>query len=89
MSGASDAEHLAYASARGLAIVTTDEADFARLNKEFGESGREHAGIIVMKQQRYGRGEQIRRLRRLIEEVTAEALHNRVEYLQRWGDESR
>ena len=43
-----------------------------------------HAGIIVITQQRYGIGEQIRRLLRLIAAKSAEDMQNNIEFLSSW-----
>jgi hypothetical protein len=47
-------------------------------------TGRTHAGIIFGDQQRYGVGEQMRRLRRIIALRSAEAMQNSYEFLSAW-----
>lgn len=88
LSGAPDADHLAFAASRGLTLFTANEADFERLNNMYAAGGTRHSGIIIMKQKRLGRGEQIRRLMRVFDEVDAEEIERRVEYLSRWGPDS-
>ena len=48
------------------------------------ESGTNHSGVIVSSQQQYSVGEQMRRLLRLISELTTEEMHNRIEFLGAW-----
>ncbi len=79
-----DAGQLALATERGLVLVTADEGDFERLSANWLEAGLSHAGIVVVRQRLFSRGEQIRRLQRVATEATFEDLLNRVEYLSRW-----
>ncbi|SPE55454.1 conserved hypothetical protein [Verrucomicrobia bacterium] len=44
-----------------------------------------YSGIIMALQQRYSVGEQMRRLLRLRNSLTAEEMVNRVEFLSAWG----
>lgn len=44
---ASDDTHLTYATQHGRVVVTCDQ-DFLRLNKEWLQSGKDHAGIAFM-----------------------------------------
>jgi len=75
----SDDEHLAYATER------FNVSDFYRLHTEWINAGREHAGMILAPQQRYSVGEQLRRILRLRASASAHSMHNRVEFLGRWG----
>jgi hypothetical protein len=43
-----DKEQLAYATSQGRVIVTSNAAHFARLHHLYLETGRTHAGIIVI-----------------------------------------
>ncbi|MEH2362890.1 hypothetical protein [Nostoc sp.] len=49
------------------------------------ERGEFHAGIILV-QQGYSVGEQMRRLLKLIAAKPAENMQNQVEFLSSWGD---
>jgi predicted nuclease of predicted toxin-antitoxin system len=73
--GASDAEQLAFATAHQRILVTTDEDFLAMAPRQ------PHAGIIYWHQERRSIGEVIRRLVRLWEQYTSEALHNQVMFL--------
>jgi hypothetical protein len=45
-----------------------------------------HAGIILMRQQHYSVGEQMRRLLRLMASKSAEDMENWVEFLSAWNE---
>ena len=51
-SGLPDDEQLAFANERGWVTFTCNVGDFARHHKRWCESGRTHAGIIVLNDQR-------------------------------------
>ena len=76
-----DEEQLVYATSQQRAIVTANTAHFARLHRQFLETGRTHAGIIVIHQQRFSVGEVIRRLLRLNASGTPDELSDQLEYL--------
>jgi hypothetical protein len=80
-----DGEHLAFAAAQDRVLFTANQGDFCRLHASYMTEGRSHAGIIVLPQQRYDVGEQVRRLRRLLEAHTQESMRDRLEFLSAWG----
>jgi hypothetical protein len=80
-----DADHLDYAVAEGRALYSFNVADFMMLHRERIAAGEHHAGIILAQQQRYGVGEQMRRLLRLIGTKPAERMYDSVEFLSAWG----
>ncbi len=65
MMGEPDRAQLEFASSRQRAIYTFNVGDFCRLHAEYLESGKTHAGIVVVPRQRYSFGEQIRGLSKL------------------------
>ena len=73
--GASDLEHLAFASAEGRVLFTHDD-DFLRL----AAAGVRHAGIVYA-HQRTAIGEIIRGLMLIQQTLAAEDLTDQVEYL--------
>ena len=73
--GASDAEQLAFATSQQRTLVTTDE-DFLALAPRHP-----HAGILYWHQERRSIGEVIRRIVRLWEQYTSEAIRNQVMFL--------
>jgi predicted nuclease of predicted toxin-antitoxin system len=73
--GASDPEQLAFATSQQRTLVTTDD-DFLAL-----ASRHPHAGILYWHQERRSIGEVIRRIVRLWEQSTSEAIRNQVMFL--------
>jgi hypothetical protein len=55
-----------------------------RLYSKLMRVGESHAGIILAVQQRYSVGEQMPRLLRLIDTLTAEEMRDRIEFLIAW-----
>jgi hypothetical protein len=80
-----DAEHLAYASSQGRVLCSSNAGDFYRLHGELLALGESHAGIILIPQQRYGVGDQMRRILKLIALRSADDMRGRVEFLGAWG----
>jgi hypothetical protein len=85
MGGATDEEHLARAASLGRALVSANVRDFAKLHGEWARNGRPHAGLVLVTQQRYSKGELVRRLLALESARTASEMRNAVEFLARWG----
>ena len=82
---ADDETQLTYATAQGRVLVSCNIGDFLRLHDSFIAAKKDHAGIILIAQQQYGLGEQLRRILALIAALSVEAMHNRVEFLSSWG----
>jgi predicted nuclease of predicted toxin-antitoxin system len=84
MIAAEDGEQLAFASARDMAILTSNVADFVRLAHEYALAGRPHAGIIISSEQfsRRRMGDLLRMILRLLNTLSADELRNNVVYLQ-------
>ena len=85
MRGRSDSEHLNYATAQGRVLYSFNMGDFDALHAAYLSEGKSHTGIILAPQQRYGIGEQMRRLLRLIHTISAEEMRDRLEFLSAWG----
>ena len=81
----SDSEHLDYATAQGRVLYTFNVGDFYRLHISYLAQGKSHAGIILVRQQRYSVGEQMRRLLKLVAAKSAEEMRDSVEFLHAWG----
>jgi predicted nuclease of predicted toxin-antitoxin system len=79
-----DAEHLDYATEHGRVLCTFNISDFYRLHSEYVAQSKPHAGIILMRQQYYSVGEQMRRLLRLMASKSADEMKNWVEFLSAW-----
>src|SRR2546425_1015836 len=81
MTSATDEEQLAYAASQDRTIYTLNVGDFCRLHAEHFAAGTNHHGILVIPRQRYSIGEKIRRLIDHIDSVSAEEMHNRLDFL--------
>jgi len=79
-----DEDHLVNASASGRVLYTFNTSDYCALHQVWMTQWRSHAGIIVVPQQRYSVGEELRRLMRVVSSVTAEQMRNRLEFLSAW-----
>ena len=80
-----DADHLDYATEQGSVLCSFNVGDFYHLHSDYVAQGKPHAGIILMRQQHYSVGEQMRRLLRLIASKSADEMENWVEFLSTWG----
>ncbi len=83
--GKDDEAQLSFGAAHGLVLYTFNVCDFYRLHSAWAACGRFHAGILMGSQQRYSIGSQLNRILRLRAAKTAGAMHNRIEFLSRWG----
>lgn len=79
--GAADAEQLAFAAEMRRILYSFNVADFARLHRDRLRQGSRHYGIVVIPDQRYSVGEKIRRLATLVNDLTAEEMIDRMEFL--------
>jgi predicted nuclease of predicted toxin-antitoxin system len=77
--GKSDAEQLAFAISLGRTLLTHNRTDFEALAQEYTAAGRTHYGIILA--QRQPSYELLRRLIRLLNQVTADEMENQVRYI--------
>ena len=77
----SDQSQLAFAASVGRTIYTYNVGDFTALHSEYLTRETNLSGIIVGEQGRFGIGEQIRRLLRIIEAKSAEEMQNHIEFL--------
>jgi len=80
--GRSDADQLAYAAAEGRTIITFNSRDFVRLHRDYLIDDKTHSGIIVSNQ--LETGVLVRRLLRLLQNRSAEAMVNWLEFLSDW-----
>jgi len=84
MSGRTDLSQLEFAKSLGLVLVTSNVKDYYRLHMDYMASGRDHAGMILIRQQKYSVGEQLRRVLKLVSTLSAEEMKNRAEFLTYW-----
>ena len=80
-----DEAHLEFAVKSGRGLYSFNVGDFYYLHGKYIAENKEHAGLILTRQQQFAVGEQLRRLLRLIANVPAEQMRNRVEFLGAWG----
>lgn len=80
-----DADHLDYAMTQGRVLYSFNMGDYIALHGTYLNEYKTHAGLILAPQQRYGVGEQMRRLLRLIHTISAEEMRDRIEFLSAWG----
>lgn len=77
--GKSDEEQLAFASARGQAILTHNRVHFEALARKYFEEGRSHSGIIIAVRRRPI--ELLRRVLTLLNHVAADEVENQMRYI--------
>lgn len=80
-----DSTQLEHATREGRVLYSFNVGDFYRLHSSWLQAERSHAGLILVPQQRYSIGEQMRRVIRLLSEVSPAEMRNRVEFLSSWG----
>ena len=83
MRGASDAEHLRYAAANGLVLVTCNWRDFMRLHHEWTARGELHRGIFLVNQW-IPPGERIRLFLHIAREASPDEFVGKAEWLKDW-----
>ena len=77
--GKTDAEQLEYATGRGAAILTHNRTDFEDLAREYFNTGKLHAGIIVAVRKPYT--EVVRRLLTILDSTTSDEMENQILYI--------
>ena len=82
--GYSDEEQLIWATSQGRSLYSSNVRDFYYLHTLFLQQKRNHAGIILVQQQRYSMGEIMRGILQLIATKSAEEMINQVKFLSAW-----
>ena len=80
----SDEEQLEVATQQGRVLYSFNVAHFCRIHTDWLSRNKSHAGIVLAHQQRYPVGTQLRGLLGLSAQCSAEAMHNRLEFLSDW-----
>lgn len=81
----SDEAQLRYATDPGMTILTYNAQDFIPLARAWYGAGRGHSGIILSEQvSRRQFGELLRRILRLLNNLTAVEMYNQIVFLQRF-----
>lgn len=86
MAESSDEQQVAFAAAHERVILTANIKDYRRLCRDRQAAGGSHPGLILRRQD-LGVGEQIRRVVRMWETVSASGMVDREEFLSAWGKE--
>ncbi len=82
MLGATDEEHLEFASRQGRILLTFNAKDFKQLAEVWAAQGREHAGIILCPTvPKSAYGQLVHRLEKLQNLLSAEQIRNTVIWL--------
>lgn len=84
MVGRSDIDQLRWAATQGRVLYSFNVGDFYHLHTTFLGQQEDHAGIILVQQQRYAVGEQLRGVLRLLAATSAEEMGNQVVFLSAW-----
>jgi hypothetical protein len=77
--GLEDEDQLAFAGAQGRALLTQNREDFERLARDWWASSRHHSGIIIAVRRRPN--DILRRLLKILDEVTADEMRDQVRYI--------
>ena len=80
----SDDEHLDYAVREARVLYSANARDFCRIHTERMSRAQSHAGIVVVEQQRYSIGTQLRGLLRLSAHRSTAEMRDRLEFLSNW-----
>jgi len=83
--GIEDDVQLRRAADAGFVLVSNNICDFTAIHARWLAEGRHHAGIVLFPQQAFSIGEIVRRLSNLRRTLTAQQMHDRLEWLSTWG----
>lgn len=78
--GKSDREQLEYSVSQGRALLTHNKRHFVALHEEYNQRGGKHFGIIVAGRRRSNE-DFVRRILRLLDQVTADEMVSQLRYL--------
>src|SRR4051812_47554281 len=73
-----DESQLAFATAAGRVLVSCNVVDFPRIHRDWIAGEKEHAGIIMVPQQRWPVGQLLARLLALHSALSAEEMRSRI-----------
>ena len=80
-----DEKNLQYASDQGRVLYSFNIRDYYRIHSHWIADGRTHSGMVLAQQQRLSVGEQVHCFIRLLNERSAVAMQNHVEFLANWS----
>ena len=77
----SDEDQLIWATEQERVIYSYNRRDFCRLHSEFLAAKRNHAGIVLLQQQRYSVGQQLQGVLKLVATLSGEEMVNQLVFL--------
>ena len=80
----SDEDQLRWASTHSRVLYSFNVGHFFRLHSAFLARGEDHGGLVLVPQQRYSVGDQLRGLLRLVSTRSTEDMRQRAEFLSTW-----
>lgn len=81
MRGRSDSAQLMFASQQGFVLLSYNRGDFAALHGEWRSRSIDHAGILLLFQQRFDVKLELAMLRSFVERENAESMRNQLQYI--------
>jgi len=78
---ASDVGQLEFAAGNEWVLVSHNIKDFARLHAAWMSQGRTHHGMILVQQDKFAMGEQLRRLQKVLTQKEEHGMQNELVYL--------
>lgn len=79
-----DIDHLEFANSQGRALYSFNMGDYQELHSAYLTQGKHHSGIILAQQRRHSLGEQMRRLLKIIAQISAEEIRDSILFLSAW-----
>lgn len=79
-----DEKHLSFAAIQERVLYSSNIGDFCRLHNAWLTQSRSHPGMVLSLQQHFSVGERMRCLLKLVRQLSAEDMKNRVEFLSNW-----
>jgi hypothetical protein len=80
----SDERQLAWATEKSRVLYSANIKDFCRLHRNMMAEGDNHAGIVLIQQQRYSVGEVLRSIQNLLTDKSAEEMLNQLVFLSKY-----
>jgi Domain of unknown function (DUF5615) len=84
MLGRPDPDQLRWAARQGRALYSFNVGDFYALHTKLLQTEQHHAGIILVRQQRYSIGDQLRGTLKLLAARSAENMVDQLVFLSAW-----
>lgn len=79
--GQNDDQQLSWAAARAYTLYSFNVRDFNRIHTAYMTQSKEHSGIILAQRQGYSIGDQLRGLKLLVADLSAEDIKDQLVFL--------